>query len=325
MPRSANQKLKLLYLKDILNKYTDEEHPLSATAICDILREYDVEAERKSIYDDMGMLAAYGLDIMKINGRDGGFFLGNREFELAELKLLIDAVMSSKFITKRKSDQLIKKITAFASDYDSEELKRQLHSINRIKGQNESILYTVDDINAAIRSNRKIEFKYCEWTPDIKLRPKKNGETYSVSPITLIWDDEYYYLVAYDSEAGMVKHYRVDKIRDIAITGELREKPAEKVDMSAYSGKMFGMFGGKTVTVGFECPGDKIGILIDRFGQDIKVTKGAADMLTVHTQAVLSSQFYGWVASVGPKIRLVSPSEAVNGMRDFLKENMACY
>ena len=325
MPRSANQKLKLLYLKDILSKYTDEDHPLSATAICDILRECDVDAERKSIYDDMGMLAAYGLDIMKINGRDGGFFLGEREFELAELKLLIDAVMSSKFITKRKSDQLIKKITAFASDYDSDELKRQLHSINRIKGQNESILYTVDDINAAIRNNKKIEFKYCEWTKEIKLRPKKNGDLYVVSPITLIWDDEYYYLVAYDSEAGIVKHYRVDKIKDIAITDEAREKPAEKIDMSAYSGKMFGMFGGKTVTVGFQCPEDKIGILIDRFGQDVKVTGGAGDRLTVHTQAVLSGQFYGWVASVGPDIRLVSPSEAVNGMRDFLKENLDCY
>ncbi|MCR5602405.1 MAG: WYL domain-containing protein [Lachnospiraceae bacterium] len=325
MPRSANQKLKLLYLKDILSKYTDEDHPLSATAICDILRECDVDAERKSIYDDMGMLAAYGLDIMKINGRDGGFFLGEREFELAELKLLIDAVMSSKFITKRKSDQLIKKITAFASNYDSDELKRQLHSINRIKGQNESILYTVDDINAAIRNNKKIEFKYCEWTKEIKLRPKKNGDLYVVSPITLIWDDEYYYLVAYDSEAGIVKHYRVDKIKDIAITDEAREKPAEKIDMSAYSGKMFGMFGGKTVTVGFQCPEDKIGILIDRFGQDVKVTGGAGDRLTVHTQAVLSGQFYGWVASVGPDIRLVSPSEAVNGMRDFLKENLDCY
>ena len=325
MPRSANQKLKMLYLKDILSKYTDEQHPLSATQICEILREFDVEAERKSIYDDMGMLAAYGMDVMKINGRDGGFFLGSRDFELAELKLLIDAVMSSKFITKRKSDQLIKKITALASDYDSEELKRQLHSINRIKGQNESILYTVDDINRAIRSNSKIGFRYYEWTTEIKLRPKKNGELYKVSPLTLIWDDEYYYLVAYDSEAGIVKHYRVDKIRDIEITDEAREKPADKIDMSAYSGKMFGMFGGKTEKVGFNCPKDKIGILIDRFGQDIKVTEAGNDTVNVYSEAVLSSQFYGWIASVGPQIRLISPSEAVNGMKDFLKANLKNY
>jgi predicted DNA-binding transcriptional regulator YafY len=325
MPRSANQKLKLLYLKDILNKYTDEQHPMSAAQICDMLKEYDVEAERKSIYDDMGMLAAYGMDVMKINGRDGGFFLGSRDFELAELKLLIDAVMSSKFITKRKSDQLIKKITAFANDYDSDELKRQLYSINRIKGQNESILYTVDDINSAIRRNCKIEFRYCEWTVNIKLRPKKNGELYKVSPVTLIWDDEYYYLVAYDSEAGIVKHYRVDKIKDINITDEAREKPAGKIDLSAYSGKMFGMFGGKTVNVGFSCPEEKIGILIDRFGQDIKVTGGSDGTVNVYTEAVLSSQFYGWVSSVGPQIRLISPSEAVNGIRDFLKENLKNY
>ena len=325
MPRSANQKLKLLYLKDIMCKYTDDEHPLSATEICDMLKEYDVDAERKSIYDDMGMLAAYGMDIMKINGRDGGFFLGEREFELPELKLLIDAVMSSKFITRRKSEQLIKKITAFASNYDSDELKRQLYSINRIKGQNESILYIVDDINAAIRRNLKITFRYCEWSRDIRLRPRKNGELYKVSPLTLIWDDEYYYLVAYDSQAGIVKHYRVDKIRDIEIVNETREKPAEKIDMSAYSGKMFGMFGGRTVNVGFECPEDKVGILIDRFGQDVKVTNGTSGRLKVYSEAVLSSQFYGWVASVGPQIKLISPSDAVNGMRDFLKVNLENY
>ena len=151
-----------MYLKDILCKYSDEEHPLSANQIAEMLREYGIEAERKSIYNDMEMLAEYGLDIMKLNGRDGGFFIGSREFELAELKLLIDAVQSSRFITKRKSEQLVKKISSYASEYDAESLKGVLYSINRIKGQNESILYTVDIINTAIRNNRQILFKYCE-------------------------------------------------------------------------------------------------------------------------------------------------------------------
>ncbi|MBR6469728.1 MAG: WYL domain-containing protein, partial [Lachnospiraceae bacterium] len=324
-PRSFNQKLKIMYLRDILYKYSDEEHPLSAEQICTMLRDHDVEAERKSIYSDMEMLATYGLDIMKLNGRDGGFFMGSREFELAELKLLIDAVMSSKFITKKKSEQLVKKLSSFACDYDADDLKRQLYSINRIKGQNESILYTVDDINSAIRLNRKISFKYCEWGIDIKLYPKKNGADYEVSPITLIWDDEYYYLVAYDSAAGIIKHYRVDKIKDIVITGSRRDKPSEKVDLSAYSGKMFGMFGGKSVKVCFECPDDKIGILIDRFGQEIKITSKKKGVVNVHTEAVLSSQFYGWVASVGPDIRIISPSEAVTGMKGFLKDNLSAY
>ena len=325
MARSENQKLKILYLKDILYKYSDEEHPLSAAEICGTLKECGIEAERKSIYDDIEMLASYGFDIMKLNGRNGGFFMGSREFELAELKLLIDAVMSSRFISKKKSEQLVKKITSFASDYDSDELNRQLYSINRIKSQNEGILYIVDDINSAIRANRKIAFRYCEWTAEMKLSPRKNGEEYRVSPLTLIWDDEYYYLVAFDDAADMVKHYRVDKIRDIVITDDPRKKPADKIDMSAYSGKMFGMFNGKTVKVGFECPEDKVGILIDRFGRDIKITKAGKGKLKVYSEAVLSYQFFGWVASVGPQIKLVSSSEAVDKMRSFLEENLKNY
>ncbi|HCM92681.1 MAG TPA: WYL domain-containing protein [Lachnospiraceae bacterium] len=325
MAKSPNQKLKILYLKEILYRYTDELHPMSAAEICGILKEWGVEAERKSIYSDVEMLATYGYDIMKLNGRDGGFFMGSREFELPELKLLIDAVMSSKFITKKKSDQLVKKITSFASEYDADELKRQLYSINRMKMQNEDILYSVDVVNTAIRENKTIRFKYCEWTRDIKLKPKKGGVDYEVSPLTLIWDDEYYYLVAFDAGAGIIKHFRVDKMKDVSVTGSRRKKPADKLDMSAYSGKMFGMFGGKMMTVGLECPEDKIGILIDRFGQDIKITDGKGGMLTVHTEAVLSSQFYGWVASVGPEIRLTSPKTAVDGMRDFLSNNLKCY
>lgn len=325
MSRSNNQKLKILYLRDILYRYTDDEHPLSAVKIAEMLEDNGIEAERKSIYSDIEMLAEYGLDIMKLNGRDGGFFMGSREFELAELKLLVDAVLSSRFITKKKSEQLVKKLSAFANEYDSEDLKRQLYSINRIKGQNESILYTVDVINSAIRMKKMTGFKYCEWTTDIKLKPRKNGEIYEVSPVTLIWDDENYYLVAYDSHADMIKHYRVDKIRDIYISEEARKKPSSKVDMENYSGKMFGMFGGELVKIGLECPADKIGILIDRFGQDIKITGKDKNAVKVYAEAVLSPNFYGWIASVGPQIRLVSPTTAVNGMREFLSDNLAVY
>ena len=325
MPRSANQKLKILYLRDILYRYTDEEHPLSANEIVDILRDQGIEAERKSIYNDIEMLAEYGLDIMKLTGRDGGFFMGSREFELAELKLLIDAVMSSRFITRKKSEQLVKKLSSFTDEYSADDLKRQLYSINRIKGQNESILYTVDIINSAIRSKNKLCFKYCEWTTDVKLIPRKNGEIYEVSPVTLIWDDEYYYLVAYDSAADMIKHYRVDKMKDVYVAEDKIEKPPVKVDMNAYSGRMFGMFGGELTKIGLQCPNEMVGILIDRFGQDVAITVKDKDNVIVHTEAVLSGQFYGWIASVGPKIRLVSPTKAVDGMREFLRNNLASY
>ena len=323
MSRSNNQKLKILYLRDILYRYTDEAHPLSASEIAEMLKDVGIEAERKSIYNDMEMLAQYGLDIMKISGRDGGFFMGSREFELAELKLLVDAVMSSRFITKRKSEQLVKKLSSFADEYDADDLKRQIFSINRIKGQNESILYTVDIINSAIRGKYRLCFRYCEWTTDMKLVPRKGGDIYEVSPVILIWDDEYYYLVAYDAAVDMIKHYRVDKMKDVSVSEKKADKPSSKLDMNAYSGRMFGMFGGELVRIGLTCPADKIGILIDRFGQDIKIT--GKDVVTVHTEAVLSSQFYGWIASVGPDIRLISPAPAVEGMKDFLKRNLSAY
>ncbi len=324
MPKSQNQKLKILLLKDILYRYTDENHPLSANSIIDTLRECDIEAERKSIYNDIENLASYGMDILKINGREGGFFLGSREFELAELKMLIDAVQSSKFISGKKSEQLVKKISELASVYDEDELKRQVYRVNNVKSQNESILYIIDDINEAIRNNRKIDFKYLDWTTELKLKPRKNGEIYQVSPVSLIWDDEYYYLVAYDAEADMIKHYRVDKMSDIAISEEECDKH-DKVKLEDYAGRVFGMFGGETVNVTVLCPKNKIGILIDRFGQDIKITAGDEETVKVHTDVVLSSQFYGWMASIGPDTRLVAPANAVEAYKTFLKDNLSRY
>ncbi len=319
MPKSKNQKLKLLYIKDILYKYTDSEHPLNAADIIAILKDVDIEAERKSIYNDVEMLAAYGYDILKINGRDGGYFIGSREFELAELKMLIDAVMSSRFITKKKSEQLVKKISELASEYDSEHLKRSVYSINRIKSQNESILYIVDDINEAIRGNKKISFNYLEWTVDLKLKPRKNGELYLVSPKALIWDDEYYYLVAFD-EDGNLRHYRVDKIREVTVCKEDAIKA--EVNLEDYNGKVFGMFGGEAKVVAIECPNEKIGILIDKLGQNITITTKDENTSVVHAEVVLSNQFYGWMASVGPNIKLTGSKDAVNEYRNFLMSNL---
>ncbi|MCR5788340.1 MAG: WYL domain-containing protein [Lachnospiraceae bacterium] len=325
MSKSARQKLKLLYLKDILLRESDEEHPLNAQELIERLSREDIEAERKSIYNDMESLADYGLDMMKLDGRGGGYFVGSRDFELAELKLLVDAVQSAHFITAKKSDQLIKKLSSLASIYDEAKLKRQVYSVNRVKASNESVLYTVDTIHEAIQNNKMVTFDYMMWSVEKKLVSRHPGKKYRVSPVALIWDDEFYYLLGIDAEDGKRKNFRVDKIRDIGMLSENREPEKEGVDIADYSSKVFGMFSGKTESVTVKCPNEKIGIFIDRFGTGISVIKADAKHVRVHTEAVVSDQFFGWLAALGSDVELLGPTPVRQAYIRFLKEQLKNY
>ena len=324
MSKSARQKLKLLYLKDILLRETDEEHPLNAQDIIKRLEEYGIEAERKSIYNDIMSLADYGMDLLKLDGRSGGYFVGARDFELAELKLLVDAVQSSRFITAKKSDQLIKKLSALSSIYDEDKLQRQVYSVNRVKSGNESVLITIDTIHEAIQMKKAVSFSYMIWSTDKKLVPKHDGKFYSVSPAALIWDDEYYYLLGLDMDDGKRKNFRVDKIKGI----ERLERDAvsqETVDIAEYSKKVFGMFSGEVSPVSIKVPDSKIGIFLDRFGTDISVVKLEDGFVRVHTEAAVSVQFFGWIASLGSDIEILGPEKVRSSYVSFLKESLGNY
>lgn len=325
MSKSARQKLKLLYLKDILLRESDEEHPLNAQELIERLSKEDIEAERKSIYNDMESLADYGLDMMKLDGRGGGYFVGSRDFELAELKLLVDAVQSAHFITAKKSDQLIKKLSSLASIYDEAKLKRQVYSVNRVKASNESVLYTVDTIHEAIQNNKMVSFDYMMWSVEKKLVSRHPGKKYRVSPVALIWDDEFYYLLGIDAEDGKRKNFRVDKIRGIEMLSESREPEKEDVNIADYSSKVFGMFSGKTESVSIKCPNEKIGIFIDRFGTGISVIKADTKNVRVHTEAVVSNQFFGWLAALGSDVELLGPTPVREAYIRFLKEQLKNY
>lgn len=319
MAKSANQKLKLMYLCDILRERTDEKHYLGMNEIIDALAAYDVNAERKSLYDDFEALRTYGFNVEgeKVGSKYGYHLLGHR-FELAELKLLVDAVLASRFVTAKKSGTLIDKLCSFASKYEAKQLKRELYVTERVKTVNESVFYNVDAIYEAINADAKIDFKYYEWNLKKELELRKNGIKKGINPIALIWDDENYYLVAYDSEAAIIKHYRVDKMRSIVVTEEVRDnKEAYKdIDMAEYAKKMFGMFSGEELTVVLECSNDMVGVIIDRFGTDIMIVPKADDKFTVHFTVELSKQFLAWVFSLGDKVRIVSPTAAVEAMRD---------
>ena len=194
MPKSEGQKLKLLYLADLLRRETDEDHALSMSDILSRLEELGVHAERKSIYDDLRALEDYGMDIIATRGRAGGYQLAHREFELPELKLLVDAVQSSKFLSVKKSRELIRKLEGLASRWEAQSLQRQVYAVGRVKSMNESIYYSIDTIHTAISQDRQIAFRYFEWTMEKTVRYRRDGQLYERSPYALVWDDENYYL-----------------------------------------------------------------------------------------------------------------------------------
>lgn len=248
MPKGSNQKFKLYRLAEIMLDRTDEDHYISMPEIMDALAEYNVTADRKSIYNDLRDLSVLGVEVEgEPIGNRYHYHVVNRTFELPELKLLVDAIQSSKFITEKKSNALIKKLETLGSRYDAQKLQRQVYVSGRIKTMNESIYYTVDAIHNAISENKKIKFQYFQWNVKKEMELRHNGAWYHISPWGLSWDDENYYLVGYDADAGMIKHYRVDKMLHIKMSDEAREgkEHFKKLDMADYAKKSFGMFGGK--------------------------------------------------------------------------------
>ena len=253
MPKSANQKMKLLYILKILTEKTDESHCLSELDIIAELSEYGITAERKSIYDDIECLIHFGYDIVNIKARKGGgYYLASREFELPELKLLVDAVQASRFITQKKSRELISKIEKLAGPYEGKQLQRQVFVAGRVKTENESIYYNVDRIHKAIQENAPVTFIYLAWNINKELIPRHKGKKYRISPWALTWQDENYYLIAYDDEEERIKHFRVDKMSHITQLSKESRKGGgafKEFDIAQYTNRTFGMFGGEPETM----------------------------------------------------------------------------
>ena len=320
MPKSPNQKLKLLYLMQLLLQRSDENHPITVAEMIAFLANYDISAERKTIYDDLESLRLFGLDIVQVKGKNTGYYIGSREFELPELKLLVDSVQSSKFITEKKTYSLIKKIENLASAYDAQLLQRQVYVRGRVKSMNESVYYNVDEISNAINADKAIRFQYFEYTVNKERRFRKDGALYEVSPFALMWDDENYYLLAWDDAAGMLKHYRVDKMTGISMTDLKRKgkEAFEKIDMSSYSGHVFGMFTGQEQSVKLKFASHLVGAVIDRFGKDIMIFPQGEDYFTVSVPVAVSPQFYAWVFGFGGEVEILSPDSVREGMKQRL-------
>jgi len=330
MPKGNNSKLKLSYLTKIMLEQTDEEHGLTLPQIIEELERYDVTAERKSIYADFAdMRDKLGIDIIQQKvGRETYYYVGSRDFEVAEIKLLIDAIQSSKFITEKKSNELIKKIKGLVSKHQAAQLQRQVYVHGRIKTMNESIYYNVDTLHAAIAKNSKIKFRYCGWYTNKKLVPLHNGDFFVVSPWALTWDDEYYYLVAYDQLSESIKHYRVDKMVQISVLEEKRDGKTffDSFDMAVYSKVNFGMYHGEVKKVHISFPNYMVGVFIDRFGKDIAIHPAEGENRSrIAVDIAVSKQFFGWIASLGRWVKIEGPEDVVAEMREFAEKLAAVY
>ena len=323
MPKGTNQKLKLYYLAKIMMSLTDDEHGLTMPQIKSALEEYDITADRKSLYDDIETLRVLGIDVYtEKEGRNFLYKVGKKHFEIAELKLLVDAIQSSKFISERKSRELIKKIKGFVSVHQANQLQRQVFVQGRIKTMNESIYYSVDEIHNAIAHNRKIRFKYFHWQPDKSQYILHGGDYFVVSPWALTWDDEYYYLIAFDDFSKTCKHYRVDKMIKPEMTDEKREGEEEfkDLDMAAYSKATFGMYGGNKKRVKIQFHNKMSGVFIDRFGKDITFIPIDEKHSELNVDVFVSPQFYGWIFGLGKDVKIVSPAEVVEDIKEAARK-----
>ncbi len=313
-----HQKLKMLYLMKIFYEETDDSNFLTMQEIIQKLEEYDVMADRKTLYVDFDELRSFGIDIiMEKIGRNSYYHIGRRNFELPELKLLVDAVQSARGITDKKSNELIKKLESMVSKYEARQLNRQVFITGRVKTMNESVYYNIDAIHEAISTDRQIRFKYFKWDLQKKMKLRKEGDWFQISPWALIWDDEYYYLVAYDAENEKIKHYRVDKMLKIALVNEKREgkEQFKKFDITRYTKSLFGMFGGEETKVTLEAQNAMVNVIIDRFGKDIIISSIDEEHFRTTVNVSVSNQFLGWIMALGDKVKIVAPDEVVEQMK----------
>lgn len=322
MPKSPKQKQKLLYIIDYLMEHTDETHTVTTPQIIEHLERNDISAERKSIYDDIQTLQDYGYDIIREAGPKGGYKLASRDFELAEVKLMVDLVQSSKFITEKKSQELIAKLERLASKNDAAKMQRSVYVADRVKASNEYIYYSVDVMHTAMAMNQKVSYQYFSWDEKKNMVPRKNGEFYEVSPWMLTWAGENYYLVAYDEADQKIKYYRVDKMMHIKSINKPRQgkEAFEKIDVAAMTKETFGMYSGRRETITFSAEKSMANVLIDRFGTDLYIRADGDDKVFAKADIQVSPQFFGWLAGLGGHVKVQSPESVAAEYKDYLQK-----
>jgi len=320
----ANKKLKLLYLARFMAQQTDEQHPRTIQDMIDHLALYGISAERKSIYDDLELLRIYGMDIQSVKSKSYGYFLGERDFQLPELKLLIDVVQASPFLTQGKSMELIGKLETLTSQPQARQLRRQVYVMNRVRTHNERLYYTVDGINAAINDNRRVSFRYFDWTVDGKKAYRRDGALYTTNPVALCVDRNYY-LVAYDDQLQDYRHYRLDRMEGLTVTDQPRcELPAD-FDLGSYVKSRFDMYKGNTATVTLRFADKLRNVVIDRFGTDAHMRSDGDGCFALTAPVEVGPTFFGWLFQFGTEAEILSPPEVRDAFADYCRQVLAKY
>ncbi len=316
MAKSEGQKLKLLYLKDYLCQNTDEGHPASIADLLQFLQSKGISAERKGIYDDIATLNEYGIEILYRRGKPQGYYATHRDFALSELKLLVDAVLSSRFLSGRQSAELIRKLAALSKSHEAVLLRREIVLSGRVKSAEDNSISNVDVLHEAIEANCQIHFRYFDWGVDLQKHYRQG--IYTASPYALLWDDENYYLIAHSERHGLT-HYRVDKMEDISLTNIPRiiTEDAKYCHSGLYSKEQFGMYRGERVQVKMRFASTLAGVVIDRFGHDLILVPDGSDHFTFQTHVALSPNFMGWLTSFGGRATIIHPPVAIDAYRQF--------
>ena len=328
VPKSANQKLRILFLRDFLLSQSDEEHPVTLKQMTEALREKGIEANRKTLYDDLVCLSdLYGMDIIRSGKSGRDYFVGSRDFSTEEIRLLVDMVQSSNFITLKKTDELIRKLEKMTSIHQGNLLSRNVYVRNRVKSMNESVYRNVDRISDAIRHDSVLVFCYFRYTMQKKKELRNNGKQHIVSPFALIWTDQNYYLLGYNHEAEEMRHFRVDRMTRIEITkGPRKGKELfDATDMSLYTTKVFSMFTGEETKVTMRFARNLTDSVIDRFGESVLLIQEDEEHFRVTPDIVVSPQFFAWLSAFGPDAEILAPENVREAMAAHLKSITAIY
>jgi len=327
MPRYSSQKLKALYLARILLEKTDEHNVMTTTDLVNALATYDIPVERKSIYDDIEALRHYGMDIELRRGKKGGYYVASRDFELPELKLLVDAVQSSHLITGKKSRELIKKLSKLTSETQAKQLNRQIHIQGRSKALNETVYYTIDSIHEAINEGKKISFRYFSYDITKSRVYKSTEKVYVRTPVAMCWNNDNYYLITYAPQyENPYATYRVDRMTDVAVTKEKAEKcNKEAFKLSDYIKQNFGMFTGEMVKTKLAFDESLVSVVLDRFGSDTHLIRHEEGKFVVKVDVSATPVFLGWMFSFGSKAEILEPESMRDAMKDMLKTGIDAY
>ena len=303
MESTNSKKLKLLYILKMLLEESDENHEITMPEIIEKLRACNIEAERKSIARDLGLLRGFGYEISEFAGNKG-YYLMERDFELSELRFLIDAVLSSRCITTKKSRELITKLEKQTSKHMAKKLRMNRGIDDRIKCKNEEFYYNIDKISRAINENKKITFQYYTYNLEKKRELKRDGHVYTLSPLDLVWNEDYYYLIGAHDKYEDLTHYRIDRMHDIKPIDEQRRNPSELKDYengattSAYLKKTFKMFGGDACRVEVKFTNDMINPIIDRFGEEVIIVPFDKDHFKLMAEVNAGEGFISWCIGI---------------------------